>query len=41
MSEDKILFDEISTKDATTYATFYRVSAGKIQVKVHLGKIKF
>ena len=41
MSDDKILFDEINTQNATTYATFYKVSSGKLQVKVHTGKIKF
>lgn len=39
LSEDKILFDEIHTKDAVTFATFYKVSDGKLEVKVHTGKI--
>ena len=39
ISEDKILFDEIETKSAVTYATFYKVSEGKLQVKVYKGKI--
>lgn len=39
ISEEKILFDEIETKNAITYATYYKVSDGNLQVKVHKGKI--
>lgn len=41
ITEDKILFDEIETKNALTYATFYKVSDGNLQVKVHQGKVAF
>ena len=41
ITEDKILFDEIETKNALTYATFYKVSDGNLQFKVHQGKVAF
>lgn len=41
LTEDKILFDEIQSKSAVTYGTFYKVSDGKLQVKVHAGAINF
>jgi hypothetical protein len=41
LSENKILFDEIKNKNSTTVASFYRISAGNLQVKVHSGKINF
>lgn len=41
ITEDKILFDEIETKNVLTYATFYKVSDGNLQVKVHKGKIAY
>lgn len=30
LTQNKILFDEIETKNAVTYASFYKVSGGKL-----------
>lgn len=41
MTENKILFDEIETKNGMTFASFYKISPGSLQVKVHSGKVNF
>ncbi len=40
IGEKRIVFDELTNLNSSTGASFYRVSSGMVEVKVHSGKIK-
>lgn len=40
LEKGKVYYDEIQNSESVSLATFYKVSAGKLLVKVHSGKIK-
>jgi hypothetical protein len=39
LTENKVLFDEIPTKNSITSASLFRFTEGNIELKVHSGKI--
>ena len=40
LEKGKVYYDEFDTLDTISMATFYKVSSGKILIKVHTGDIK-